>query len=249
VFLKESRLRRRPFLIGLSLLGTAGPARADLSQAVGHNVQISPTTLDLGGLGSTTTCIVLNNGTVQTSSQIRLRSWFQAYGQDVLTETNDVVASPPFITLDPGTRQIVRVANLATSPGNSETCFRLLLNELPSAGNLTNSGVTVLIAFSLPVFVAGVDARPPQLTARFTFGPDGRPAIQFINAGDIHARLADVSYSLQGRSIFTMPGLAGYVLPHSTRDITLPIAKMPPKGGSLLGVTQLQTEPTPIELL
>jgi len=153
------------------------------------------------------------------------------------------------MTLDPGARQIVRVANLAANPGGSETCFRLLLNELPSAGSLTNNGVTVLIAFSLPVFVAGTDARPPQLTAHFTSGQDGRPAIQFTNAGDIHARLADLSYNVQGRSIFVMPGLAGYVLPHSTRDITLPIAKLPPKGGSLLGVTQLQTQPTPIELL
>jgi len=249
MFLKDTLLRRRPFLIGLGLFGAAGPARADLSPSLGHNVEISPTTLDLGSLGSTTTCTVLNNGTAQTSSQIRLRSWFQAYGQDVLTETNDVVASPPFISLDPGARQIVRIANLAANPGSSEICFRLLLNELPSAGNLTNSGVTVLIAFSLPVFVAGVDARPPQLTAHFTSGPDGRPAIQFVNAGDIHARLADVSYNAQGRTIFTMPGLAGYVLPHSTRVITLPVVKMPPKGGSLLGVTQLQSEPTPIELL
>jgi len=241
-------MRRRSLLIGLGLSGTTGFARADLAQAIGHNVEISPTTLDLSGLGSTTTCTVLNNGTVPTSSQIRLRSWYQAYGQDVLSATTSVVASPPFISLAPGARQIVRIANLATSPASSETCYRLLLNELPSAGNLTNSGVTVLIAFSLPVFVAGTDARPPQLTASFAVGPDGRPALRIVNAGDVHARLSDVSYTLQNRRVFMMPGLVGYVLPHSTRDIMLPLVTMPQPGGLLAGVTQLQTEPTPIDL-
>jgi fimbrial chaperone protein len=241
-------MQRRPFFIGLGFSCAARAARADISPVLGQRVEISPTTLNLSGPGSTTTCTVLNNADAATSSQIRLREWYQAYGQDVLTDTSDVVASPPFISLDPGTRQIVRIANLTAQPGASEMCYRLLLNELPSAGSLTNNGIAMLIAFSLPVFVAGIDAAPPQLSAQFAQGPDGKPVLRLINAGDIHARLADMSYTVSGRVIFTLPGLAGYVLPRSTRDLALPILQPPPPNGVLLGQTQLQSVPTQIDL-
>ena len=241
-------MRRRPLIIGLGLSCAARRAAADVSQLLGQNVEISPTTLTLSGPGSTTICTVYNNGGAQTSSQIRLREWYQSYGQDVLIPTEDVVASPPFITLEPGARQIVRVANLSAQPGASELCYRLLLNELPSPGSLTDTGVTVLIAFSLPVFVTGTDAQPPQLTASFGESTDGKPVLRILNSGDVHARLADVSYALADRQIFKLPGLAGYVLPHATRDIPLPVSQPPPPGGLLIGQTQLQTVPTPIVL-
>jgi fimbrial chaperone protein len=188
-------MRRRPLIIGLGLSCAARRAAADVSQLLGQNVEISPTTLTLSGPGSTTICTVYNNGGAQTSSQIRLREWYQSYGQDVLIPTEDVVASPPFMTLEPGARQIVRVANLSAQPGASELCYRLLLNELPSPGSLTDTGVTVLIAFSLPVFVTGTDAQPPQLTASFGESTDGKPVLRILNSGDVHARLADVSYA------------------------------------------------------
>jgi fimbrial chaperone protein len=226
----------------------AQPARADGVAVRGQRVEISPTTLTLNGPGSTTTCTVLNNADTTTASQIRLRQWYQSYGQDVLAETSDVVASPPFISLDPGMRQIVRVANLSARAGGSEMSYRLLLNELPSAGNLTNSGITMLIAFSLPVFVAGIDAAPPQLRAQFAQGADGKPVLRINNDGDIHARLTDMSYTLAGRAIFRLPGLAGYVLAHSLRDLPLPGLRPPPPGGILRGQTQLQQSPTPIDL-
>jgi fimbrial chaperone protein len=152
------------------------------------------------------------------------------------------------MSLAPGTSQVVRVANLSAQPGASELCYRLLLNELPSAGSLTNSGITVLIAFSLPVFVAGTDAAPPQLSASFALGTNGRPVLRLVNGGDIHARLVDVSYKAAGRRIFTLPGLVAYVLPHSTRDVPLPLATVPAAGGELFGQTQLQLVPKQIDL-
>ncbi len=241
-------MQRRRFCLGLGGSGLASAAWADVAPVHGQRVEISPTTLSLSGPGSTTTCTVLNNADTTTASQIRLRQWYQSYGQDVLAETSDVVASPPFISLDPGTRQIVRVANLTAQPGGAEMSYRLLLNELPSAGSLTNSGITMLIAFSLPVFVAGIDAAPPQLSAQFAQGPDGKPVLRVTNDGDVHARLTDISYTVGNLMVFRLPGLAGYVLPHSTRDLPLPVLQKPPSGGVLRGQTQLQQTPTQIDL-
>lgn len=240
-------MHRRHFIAGLSCIPCL--ARADLPSIQGRNVEISPTTLSLAGPGATTICTVFNNGTETTASQIRLRAWSQVDGQDVLADTQDVVASPPFMSLPPGARQVVRIVNLAAQPSSSELAYRLLLNELPAAGSLTNNGITVLIAFNLPVFIAGVDAAPPQLSASFAQGADGNPVLRFTNGGDIHVRLADVTYSVEERPFFTLPGLVGYVLAHSTRDVPLPIPAPPPFGGLLVGQTQLEASSTPIQLL
>jgi len=239
-------MHRRQFIAGLSCLPQI--ALADLPSIQGRNVEISPTTLNLAGPGSTTVCTVYNNGTETTSSQIRLRAWSQVDGQDVLADTQDVVASPPFMSLAPGARQIVRIVNLSAQAAESELAYRLLLNELPEAGSLTNNGITVLIAFNLPVFIAGVDAVPPQLSASFAQGAQG-PVLRFTNGGDVHVRLADVTYSVEERPFFTLPGLVGYVLAHSTRDVPLPIQAPPPFGGLLLGQTQLESSSTPIQLV
>jgi len=239
-------MHRRHFIIGLACAPRI--AFADLPPIQGRNVEISPTTLNLAGPGSTTICTVFNNGTEPTASQIRLRAWSQVDGQDVLADTEDVVASPPFMSIQPGEKQIVRIVNLSAQPAGSELAYRLLLNELPEAGSLTNNGITVLIAFNLPVFVAGVDASPPELSASFAQGVDGGPVLRFNNDGDVHARLADVSYCVETRPLFTLPGLVGYVLAHSTRDVPLPISGPPPFGGLLSGQTQLEATSTPIQL-
>ncbi len=243
-------MRRRHVMTGLGLLCLPRLASANLPLITGRNVEISPIMLNLGGPGSTATCTVFNNGTAPTTSQIRLRRWTQVDGQDVLTDTNDVVASPPIMTIAPGAKQIVRVANLTAATGASELAYRMLLNELPEAGSLTNNGITVLVAFNLPVFIAGADAQPPQLTATFIQGVDGKPILRLHNDGDVHARLADISYTTKAGLIFKLPGLVGYVLPHSMRDIDLPNQQhLPSSGGVLTGQTQLQSSAMPIPLL
>ncbi len=241
--------RRNLLLTGGALCTLPMVARANYPGLQGQDVEISPTTLSLGSPGDTTICMVLNNGTESTSSQIRLKLWRQDQGQDVLEDTEDIVASPPFMTIDPGSQQVVRIANLGAVPGQYELAYRLLLNELPSQTALTGTQIQVLLAFSVPLFIAGEAAAPPNLTARFADSADGI-ALQIANSGDVHAKLSNLSYrSRSGSPVFAIPGLAGYVLAHSVKNISTRLKEKPAIGGILVSQTQLTSSPTPIELL
>ncbi|MCB8881561.1 molecular chaperone [Acidisoma cellulosilytica] len=198
---------------------------------LGQDVQISPTMLALGQIGDTAICTIFNNGTAPTSSQIRIKSWRQEAGQDVLDDTTDIVASPPFMTVQPNQQQVVRVANLSATAGATELSYRLLLNELPSPGSLTGVGIQMLLAFSLPLFISGSDAAPPQLQAQFLRGSDAI-ILRLSNSGDVHIRLADLAYHTKaGARVMELPGLSGYVLARSTRDLYTKLSGLPPAGG------------------
>lgn len=202
-------LTRRAFATSL----TATPAVA----IAGRDLQISPTTLNIGPANTSAVCSVWNNGTVPTSAQVRMFEWTQKNGQDALNPTDEVAASPPTMTVAPHDRQIVRIVNLSARAGTKERAFRLMLNELPSSRALSGSGVQVLIAFSVPVFMPGVSAAPPRLSASIARNAIGRSVLRIHNHGDIHARLVNL---VMGR--FTHEGLVGYVLPGTYFDVDIP---------------------------
>jgi fimbrial chaperone protein len=242
-------MNRRTLIISAAGLLVGSRHAFAQRSAQGQDVQISPTMLTLASVGDTTICTIFNNGTAPTSSQIRIKSWSQQAGQDVLTDTSDIVVSPPFMTVQPNQQQVVRVANLSATAGSTELSYRLLLNQLPSVGSLTGGGIQMLLAFSVPLFVSGTDAAPAQLDAQFLHGPGGI-ILRLRNSGDIHARLIDLIYQTRnGRVVMEIPGLAGYVLARSTKDIETRLTSLPPPGGRFTTRRDGTLQPVPISLL
>jgi len=219
------------------------------AQSDGPALNISPVGITLGGAGDTEICTVNNFGNEAAGAQVRIKSWTQSGGQDVLQDTSDVVASPPFMSIDPGQKQIVRVVNLSAASGASERAFRLLLNELPAPGTASAKGISFMLEFSVPMFMAGANSTPPQLQAAFV-AAGGRVVLRLTNQGDIHARLSNLTYQdPAGKKLIQLPGLAGYVLSHATRDLPIAMREMPPPGGTLKAQSQLTAGPEPIELV
>jgi fimbrial chaperone protein len=147
------------------------------------------------------------------------------------------------MSVDPGGQQIVRLVNLAAPPGVTELAFRVLLNQVPRAGDDSGPGVHVLMAFSLPLFITGAGGVPPQLQAGFAASPRG-VVLRVGNQGDVHARLVDLTLrDAGGATLFKAPGLAGYVLARSTRDFPTRLRNLPPPGGAMIVTTQVSKTP------
>jgi fimbrial chaperone protein len=91
--------------------------------------------------------------------QVRVFSWTQSPDDDVLTQTEELVASPPIFSVPDGGAQIVRLV-LRVAPAATEQAFRVMLDEIPAAAQGT--AVVVALRVSLPVFVIPSTARPPQ---------------------------------------------------------------------------------------
>ncbi|HHX81952.1 MAG TPA: molecular chaperone, partial [Pseudomonadaceae bacterium] len=134
-----------------------------------------------------------------------------------------LVASPPMVEIAPGERQMVRVVRLDTSAQAVEQAFRVLIDELPQAPDEeATQGLSFLLQYSVPVFVAPVGSDPqappaPQLSATLLDGtPDGAPggvALSVHNSGIQRARLSNlVLEESSGERSMLDAGLVGYVL-------------------------------------
>lgn len=167
-----------------------------------------------------------NQGTAALRAQVRVFRWSQDNGEDVLAETSELVASPPFVSIEPGAQQVVRLVRLgeaANDPAHCEQTFRIIVDELPAADRPATTGLQYVLRFSVPVYLTSpaCAAGAPALAWQVEATADG-PALLVANTGQIHAQLADLSIVDAGGTRHNLgSGLVGYVLPGQLRRFTL----------------------------
>lgn len=212
-------------------------------------LQVSPVSLTLGPDEQAKALWLSNTGDAALHAQVRVFDWSQQGGEDLLTPTRDLVASPPMLELEPGQRQLIRVVRPA-SPGTAAPRFyRLLVNELP-VQDREGSGVEFVMEYSLPVFATPETAAPAQLS--WSLAGDGVDRkLRVENTGGTHAQLSDLRVVDAGAGQEVVAeGLLGYVLPGSTMEWTVPpaAAGLLVSGGSLQARINGQMV-TPIEVV
>lgn len=220
----QMKISKRNLLRGAVTAVLATLPEAALCDVPEADLQISPTTLLLAP-GGVAIANLYNSGAGAGTAQVRIKRWTQDDAGDVLADTDDVVASPPFATLAPKSSQLLRIADLSSPASADETSYRLLVNQLPSAGALSGSQVEILLAFSVPVFIAGSMQTPPDLS--YSIVPRGQDMMLAIyNNGGSHARLTNLQLRApSGAVLMAISGLAGYALPKSTIMIKIPAAQ------------------------
>lgn len=162
-------------------------------------------------------------------AQVRVFRWTQANGEDVLAETTDVVASPPFAEIAPGTQQVIRLVRFGGGAVAMTTCeqtYRIIVDELPPADQPATTGLQYVLRYSVPVYLTNpaCQAQPPALTWRIE-AADGAVMLVVANAGQFHAQLANAAFiDAQGQRTEITGGLLGYVLPQAERRFVIPVA-------------------------
>lgn len=170
-----------------------------------------------------------NPGKTPVTLQVRVYAWAQADGKNVYAETNEVVGTPPIVTIAPGEKQLVRLTRTGPAPRGFEVPYRLIVDEIPApdadAGK-PGASVAFRMRYSLPLFAIGASAPraggkapapAPALGWRIVGGP-GEPTVEIRNDGPVHARLTAATL---GDTILA-PGLLGYVLPGQVMRWPLP---------------------------
>lgn len=167
-----------------------------------------------------------NEGSAAMRAQVRVFSWTQQDGEDVLAETTELVASPPFLSIDAGNQQVVRLVRLADDVPAGTPCeqtYRIIVDELPAADRPTGTGLQYVMRFSIPVYVTNPACGEiaPALTWRLENTPAGRELV-VENTGQQHAQLADLfMVDARGHRTEIGGGLVGYVLPGHSRHFML----------------------------
>ncbi|RJT35165.1 molecular chaperone [Rahnella woolbedingensis] len=179
-----------------------------------------------------------NRGADPVSLQVRVLAWKQENFNEKYADQTNVVASPPFATVPPGQRQLIRLIRNTPVPANTEQAYRIIIDEIPSPLNSAGEGkdkavvgLQLQMRYLLPLFMDGgslwTNDRPdmkrdastatrPILTWR-SVSEGGKTYLQVRNTGIVHARLSNVFWSSadnQKQGVKTMVGgFMGYVLP------------------------------------
>lgn len=174
---------------------------------------------------------IQNQGNSATTMQVRIMRWKQENGFERYSAQQDVVASPPIVTIGKDGKQLIRLIKQNDVPMGVEQAYRIIVDEIPQPGDKSRPeiGLKIQMRYSIPLFVYGQGiptikegahhalAEPQNLSWKIV-QEEGKPALQVRNQGDVHVRLSQVV--LDQRTI--ADGLLGYVLPNSARSWPLP---------------------------
>lgn len=193
--------------------------------AVAASLQVAPTSVELQA-SETGEAVWLSNTDADTPvrAQVRLFRWTQHNGEDTLEPTRDLAISPPLVELAGGARQLVRVIRTGPPPTDTETSYRIIVDEVPDGTAADRTGLQFLLRYSIPVFVLPAGEAPItyQLAPRLEHDGDAATLV-VTNHGGRHAQLADLAYvDAGGNRHELLSGLVGYVLPGQTMRWALP---------------------------
>ncbi|TDW61818.1 fimbrial chaperone protein [Novosphingobium sp. PhB55] len=209
------------------LAPAAGPA---LAQSAG-SLLLWPVSPVIEGDQPAAALWLENPGKAPITLQVRVYAWAQQNGENVYAAQNDILGTPPILTIAPGERQLVRLTRLVPPPSVPEKPYRVVVDQIPTSDAQTTPGaaVTFRMRYSLPLFsyARPEDARkkapapPPRLAWRPVSEAGGR-FLEIRNSGGGHARLSGVAFSGNGKRSSLNEGLFGYVLPGATMRWPLP---------------------------
>lgn len=195
------------------LVATLTPAGAGAA-----NLQISPVSISFRATQTAAGITLQNFGDQPLHGQVRVFTWDQKDGEDVLAPATDVVASPPIMEVAPKGAQTVRLVRRNGQPAQREQTYRILIDEIPR-GEGAASGVAIRLQYSVPVFVVPADDKAaPRLTWSL-LKRDGAWFLRVRNDGAMHAQLgATTLRTPTGKEIQLSKGLLGYALAGRSRE-------------------------------
>jgi fimbrial chaperone protein len=231
----------------LALLLAACPV---VVATAGHaaGLQVAPALVEVPG--NSGTVWLTNENTRTLRAQVRIYRWTQEDNTDKLVETEDLIASPPFIEVPNDKRQVVRLVRFgaqAAAGANApcEQSFRVIVDELPDfTEEETRTGMNYVLRYSVPVFVQNpaCKAAAPKLTWQLVVSGQ-QVFVEVANTGDMRAQLANVRLIGAGGTVTTLAGgLMGYVLPGVTRRFAV---DLDPAAGLRAGEIEVQLNGSP----
>jgi fimbrial chaperone protein len=217
--------RLRIALVARLILAALGALAGTLTAAQGATLQISPVMIELQADSNASGMTLRNPGDKPLYGQVRVYRWDQENGEDTLTPTQAVVASPPLIQIAAGSEQLVRLVRITPAPNSAEESYRVLIDELPEPDTASANGVTIRLRYSVPVFLEpSARIGNPKLAWHLTRVADGW-LLRADNTGQHRAQIAAVQLVNGAGSTFDVnKGLLGYALPGKDRvwHVSLP---------------------------
>lgn len=236
------------------LSGITLPARAASS------VLVWPIFQTIGYNGKGSELWLQNRGDSPVTLQLRVFKWQQRNSAAVYSDQHDVLASPPFVTVQPGGRQLVRMIRLNNPQPQTENAYRIVIDEIPGAddstANRNKAGLIMRMRYVLPLFLYGQGIKPVSQNGPVTavqqklhwqiLSEKGQNMLAIRNDGNLHARLSNIFWGRDSNhpAAYVAKGFMGYVLPGQRVLFPLPVSQ--PAGTALF--SRLADNVAPVQL-
>lgn len=167
-----------------------------------------------------------NDSDTEMRAQVRVYRWHQENGEDELVPTQDLLASPPFVTIAAEDEQVIRLVRFGDNAVDQQDCestFRVIVDELPDPDAGKSEGLSYVLRYSVPIYLTSPDCDEAQPSLSWTIATSGEDAwLNVVNAGQTRAQIAAISFvDDQGLKTEISPGLLGYVLAGASRKFAL----------------------------
>lgn len=226
--MKQGLLSVALLLVALVLLAVAPPPAG--AQQPG-SLLIWPVNPVIEGDARAAALWLENPGKAPITLQVRIYAWAQQDSHNAYAEQDEVIGTPPIVSIEPGQRQLVRLTRTTPPPAAAETPYRIVVDEVPTgnASAAPGASVSFRMRYSLPLFSysqrdngkAKPPAPAPQISWRAGADAGGR-FLEIRNDGTGHARFTDVSFAAGPQKSSVAQGLLGYVLPGASMRWPLP---------------------------
>ncbi|HJW26479.1 MAG TPA: molecular chaperone [Rhodocyclaceae bacterium] len=202
-----------------------GLALACLAQAAGAgSLSVSPIRVNLSEAAPTAALTVENTGNAPIVAQAQMLRWTAVGEEDRHEPSDEVVVTPPIMTIQPGRSQIVRVGLSRSADPQRELAYRLYLEEVPPPPRPGSQGLQVALRVGVPLFVAPNGAAEPKLTWRIVQSSSQAVAVEATNAGNGHLRLLNLSLgAVDSERSLARRQIPGYLLPGQSRRWIIPL--------------------------
>jgi fimbrial chaperone protein len=208
-----------PIPIGARLISLAFFFLWSLIAGAAGTFSVSPVRVELAAGRATVALTVKNDGDGPTVIQTQVVAWSQQDGEDVYTQTNEVLATPPIFTVAPGAAQIARVALRREPDAGRELAYRIFLQEVPDPPRPGFQGLQMALRISIPIFVEAKKPQELQLDWSAQREPGGELRLSLSNVGGKHVQVYDLNIgSVDNAAPVYSNRSASYVLPGQRRS-------------------------------
>lgn len=156
--------------------------------------------------------------------QVTAVNWSQKDGKDVYTPTKDLIISPPFMRVAPGSTQVLRVGLRKPHDPNIEGTYRINIKEVTPHSN--KPGIEFRLNESLPIFIApDKPSNTAILSLKATKDPH-RYTLKIKNTGNTHLQLISLKITDDKNKTENITGNPLYVLSQQEGEIPLNITTL-----------------------
>src|SRR5947209_5781253 len=172
-------------------------ACAASAPASAGSLQVAPVLVDVTAPGAASTVTLRNEGTTPINAQVRVFRWSLVNGKEQLDPTDDVVASPPSVTLSPKGQYITRIVRVSKQPVVGEESYRLVVDQLPDLSQQRNGMVNLMVRYSIPVFFGAADKKNPSMAWSVSTSAD-KITLMARNNGERRLRISVLTLRYSG---------------------------------------------------